>query len=305
MKATTNWLVLRGQHGWSLQECSQKAEDLGRREHVVKVLLEAFRGATVDGEDILWVQPTFELRFKPEASARPRQIDVAVTLDGIEHGDVISAISTKARGQLQERRFWQFFDAETGQAIHWNRPKRRPLSKKGLVTVEISSETFLRRVRSGPGAHLLLSLSAASEVDAFMHRAPLEPKDAVTFGWENLELITPLGTRLFDFHFGGQGYESAKYRVQEFAVELGCSIATLESDVIVVSGRAPEIVRPTMCKALLHDVLEDSLNRGGLLWRQSFVSFNPDRPEATRHVATVTFQQSIEPAGVVSGGHAG
>ena len=305
MKTTTRWLIVRGQRSQSLQECSLKSEDLGRREHVVKVLLETFRGATIVGEDILWVQPAFEIRFQPEAVARPRRIDIVVSFSGIGSGEVISAISTKARGQLQERRFWQFFDAVTEERIRWNPPKRRPLSKKGLVTIEISMDTFLSHARSGPGTHLWLSLRTASEVEAFVDRAPLEPKDAVTFGWKNLEVITPLGTHLFGFHFGGQGRESARARVQQFAEELGSSIATLDNGTLIVAGTPPEVVDCSMCKVLLHDVWEDSLERGGCLWRQAFVAYYPDRLEATHHVATVTVQQSVEPDGPASGGSAG
>lgn len=285
---------MRGQHHHTFEDCSLRAEDLGRREHVEKVLLGTFRGAVVEGEEIVWTQPTFELRFKPEAGPRPRRIDVHVSLCGIDLEEVIAALSTKARGQLQERRLWRFFDVTTGQAIPWTPAKRRSLSKNGLVTIDLSAEAFISQSQSGPGTHLLVSLISALDVDAFMERAPLQPNDDVTFGWQNIEAVTPLGTHLFAFHFGGQGRELASERVRRFASESGLSVGTVAHDKIVVSGPLPEIVQASACKAFLHDVWEDSLKRGGCLWRQAFLVYRPDSTEVTRQVATVTVQPCNE-----------
>lgn len=284
------WLVARGLPEQTLEQCLREGEDLGRREHVEKVLLQTFRGAAEEGPEVVWTQPTFELRFRLGPEPRPLRIEVAVLLRGIGYEDLISKLSTKMRGQLEERRFWRFFDAATKEPVRWHPARRRRLSGKGLVSIELSPEALLLHTRAASGLQLLISLAAASEVDAFVDEVPLLPQDDVIFGWRNLEIVTPRNNRLFLFRFGGAGRESARDRVQRWALETGRSTGMLDQDVLVVGGRTPEVVPVAECAAHLHQVWEDSLASGACLWREAFFVYAPDGTEVTRHVATVTIQ---------------
>ncbi len=264
MTNVVRWQSRRGAEGATLQQCIQLAEDLGRAEHVRKVLLKTFAGANMDTGTVVWSGPKLVLVARLEQAERPRFVDFEVLLLGITVNEAVLKLSPRLR-RLSSDRNWIVFDSETGQPLLLAPPGRAPRRKKGLVTISSDAVKLIERLASpSPGKTLLVGgLPDVEALDNFLDAKP-PPKDlhglSASFGWTNDEIRLPNGTRFFVVQFRGQAADVLFAWYLRAAEVARLPIASVASGSIrVTSAQEVNVFSPAECHAFTHNVWESSV----------------------------------------------
>ena len=261
MTNVVRWQARRGAEGSTLQQCIQLAEDLGRAEHVHKVLLKTFAGANMDTGTVVWSGPKLMLVARPEHGERPRFVDFEVSLLDMTVNEAVLKLSPRLR-RLSIDRNWIVFDSETGQPLLLAPPGRSPRRKKGLTTISIDAVKLFERLEGpSPGKTLLVGgLPDVEALDNFLDTKP-PPEDlhglSASWGWTNDEIRLPNGTRFFVIHFRGQGADVLFAWYLRAAGVAGLLVASVASGIIrVTSAQEVNVYSPAECHAFTHNVWE-------------------------------------------------
>ena len=207
MTTVIRWQARRGAEG-KPEQFVEAAADLGRAAHVHKVLSKTFTGAVPETNILTWSGPGLTLIARPELADRPKFVDFEIHLHGITVDEAIVKLSPRFR-RLASDRNWIVFNAETQQPMLLAPPGRAPRRKKGLVSITIAVPKLHEELESlGSGSTLIVGgLASVEALDTFLDAKP-PPEDLIgasaSFGWTNIELRPPDGTRFFVVHFRGQ-----------------------------------------------------------------------------------------------------
>lgn len=264
MATTIRWQARRGNPGSTFQACLRESADLGRLAHVHAVLQKTFSGAQMVGGDVVWSKEGLAIVARPEAVERPRFVDFEVSLEGIELNDAVVKLSPRLR-RLGQDRNWAIFDSETEQPLLLAPASRAPRRKKGLITVPIDADELVKELAlSGSGQRLIIGgFAEVKELDAFFDRKP--PAEMLSglngsFGWTNVEVRLPSGTRFFAMHFRGQAAGTLHDWYKQLADLAGLPTASVSEGVLrVETGVEANVYSLADCHAYVHNVWQSSV----------------------------------------------
>lgn len=157
---TLHWTVCRDTGRDPLAEARAGRADLGRFEHVHKVLDATFRGITWAANVGTWVDNRLRVEFAIPVAPRPSWI--AMRLDPAGEGEATQLLGGRFR-TLAEKRLWAVFDSESQRRVSFPEPRPRrsgalppaPLSPASLDTIPHSTEAwFVVYVQAFPGEYL-------------------------------------------------------------------------------------------------------------------------------------------------------
>jgi hypothetical protein len=198
-----------------------------------------------------------------DPSERPLYVDFQVDSEVDSKDALLELLSPRLR-RLGDDHTWSFFEIESGLRLNLSPPKPRPRRKKGLVNISLELPE-LTQYLSVRWAHDILvgGLTDVAALDQFLHRHP--PADQLrgmeaTLGWDNLEVITPDGTRFFSLHFGGKHANVIAEWYAASALSAGLAVASFDGlslHIRAPSGSSEEQL--SRCSGVLHNVWESSL----------------------------------------------
>jgi len=157
---TLHWTICRDTGKDPLAEARAGSTDLGRFEHVRKVLDATFRGTSWAANVGTWVDRRIRVEFAVPVVPRPSSI--AMRLDPAGDGAATQLLGGRFR-TLAQKRLWAVFDAASQQRVSFPdaRPRRSgalppaPLTPASLDTVPHSTESwFVVYVQALPGEYL-------------------------------------------------------------------------------------------------------------------------------------------------------
>lgn len=257
--ASSKWVIRKKAVRSASGDTLDSVEDMGRREHVQKVLAKNFPGIDLGQCPAVWKQEHLTLLFDLGTEKRVGCLEVEVRSSFGPIADAITILSPRFR-RIGTSNFWGVFD-DGGNEIQWSPPKPKPRQKKGLVNVHLTPEKLLEHCRAGTRASCWFGgLRTVKELDEFLHSVSrsidrergkqLYPSSV---GWTNLEVATPSGGSFFKVDFGGEHGDGLREIYVASARSLGLRLAAFGDESLLVEGELQPFALAE-CTGVLHFV---------------------------------------------------